>query len=1062
MVFSGNLNGSGGITAASAGNGNVSLTNTNSYSGATIVSSGQLTLDYGTVTPVGGMVGGIVPPTSPVTLSGGTLAVNNYPLYPVNQAFVSTAVANFGSAVVVNLVYNQPVQVALNGITRSGGVLDLPATAATLTTTNSNSNGILGGYMTVNGYADWASVNGSGRIVSLSSNGGYSADTYSVGNNVNVTNANLVPGGSITVNSLRFNTPAVGNVALTGTMMLTSGGILVTPSMGNTSLAISGGALTASGTMAGNTLADVVVIQGDTGPLTIGSAITNSGGTAIGLTKGGPGMLALTAGSANTYTGPTTVSGGTLQGSVAGFHNNIAVNAGACLDFLENGALAVTSTISVSGSGTVSKDGLQSLSMGSVSAAALNVNSGTLNLSGNSSIGPLSGGGALGITGTLSENAATSSEFDGPLGGSGFFMKSGTGTLTLAADGTLSGTVRIGAGTLRLIDALALQDATVDMNAADLGTLSTSGAGLSRLTLGGLMGARNLSTPVGPLTIGAANNSTTYSGNLSGGTALNKTGSGSLYLSGTNSFAKATILGGALEAATTASLTFYGTPNAVSVAGGAGISVQTGDGLTGWSGSQIGSLLTNASWANNTAVLGVDTSNGNFTYGGNIAQALTKLGANTLTLTGSNTCSATSVSAGVLTAGSDAALGTGPLSVASGATVNFFTASPSIGGLSGSGSLVLGNSTGPVNTNLTVNSASNSTFSGFISQATSAVGSLIKSGTGTLTLGSANSYGGGTTINQGTLVAANGSGSATGSGPVTLNSGMLSSGTAGGTIGGNVLAGSGAYQIAPGGIGAIGSLSIGGSLGLNNNATLDFDLNGNSYDSLNISGPLAVNGVANLAFDTLVTTPTASAYVVATFATNNSLHAGNFHATGIPSGYTLQVNPTNLELVVGAAPPVTAIWSSPFNGNWSSGLNWSTSSAPSSTGAVAVVGTDTSSSTTITLDVSATLGQLTFSNSLGGSYTLAAGGGTLTMDNGTNNNGVAQILVASGSHSLSAPVILAGALSIAPSAGTMLGISGNISEQTPAPGAFRWSGPARWSLPAATPSAMARMSPRAP
>ena len=48
-----------------------------------------------------------------------------------------------------------------------------------------------------------------------------------------------------------------------------------------------------------------------------------------------------------------------------------------------------------------------------------------------------------------------------------------------------------------------------------------------------------------------------------------------------------------------------------------------------------------------------------------------------------------------------------------------------------------------------------------------------------------NSYGGGTTVNAGTLIASNTSGSATGTGNVTLNGGILASGATG-SISGNV------------------------------------------------------------------------------------------------------------------------------------------------------------------------------------------------------------------------------------------------------------------------------------
>ena len=96
----------------------------------------------------------------------------------------------------------------------------------------------------------------------------------------------------------------------------------------------------------------MVVNQFDTAaPFTIGAALTNSGSTAIGLTKGGPGVLIL-AGS-NTFSGPTTVSGGILQGSVAagnfGGTPSITLNYGTNVDFLENGGSAGTAAFGSAG-----------------------------------------------------------------------------------------------------------------------------------------------------------------------------------------------------------------------------------------------------------------------------------------------------------------------------------------------------------------------------------------------------------------------------------------------------------------------------------------------------------------------------------------------------------------------------------------------------------------------------------------------------------------------------------------------------------------------------------------
>ncbi len=357
------INGSGtaGITAASAPSGNVTLSpsGANGYSGATGVTGGQLTLDYTSLAFPGTPV---VNPASSLTLGGGTLTFNGDFSNPVNQGFAATTVAGFGSAVTVSNG-GQPVNVTLAGITRSGGVLDLPVNAASFTTTNSNlnNNNILGGYLTVNGYTDWAANDGSDNIVPLAS---YDANFASPGNNVDV--SSLTPGlsGPTTINSLRFNTAPAGNLNLSGqTLTLQSGGILVTPT--SAANGITGGALTASGSTASNTLADVVVIQGNTGAaFTIGAAIVNNGTISVGLTKGGPGKLILTG--SNTYSGPTTISLGTLQGSVGGGSfpatTSFSVNAGANLTFNETGPVAWTNPVTGPGSFTLAGNGSLTIS----------------------------------------------------------------------------------------------------------------------------------------------------------------------------------------------------------------------------------------------------------------------------------------------------------------------------------------------------------------------------------------------------------------------------------------------------------------------------------------------------------------------------------------------------------------------------------------------------------------------------------------------------------------------------------------------------------------------------
>ncbi len=104
--------------------------------------------------------------------------------------------------------------------------------------------------------------------------------------------------------------------------------------------------------------------------------------------------------------------------------------------------------------------------------------------------------------------------------------------------------------------------------------------------------------------------------------------------------------------------------------------------------------------------------------------------------------------------------------------------SQQVGMLTGSGNVLLDDNTGALGA-LVVGNGSTNTFSGAISD-TSGAGSLIKVGTGKLTLSGANTYGGSTVISNGTLVV---SGSV-GAGPVIV----ASAGTLGGsgTVNGSV------------------------------------------------------------------------------------------------------------------------------------------------------------------------------------------------------------------------------------------------------------------------------------
>lgn len=162
--------------------------------------------------------------------------------------------------------------------------------------------------------------------------------------------------------------------------------------------------------------------------------------------------------------------------------------------------------------------------------------------------------GTLTLTGTV-DVAATSTlddagglfVVDAAMIGSGGIVKSGTGTVTLSGSNGYSGSTSISAGSLMISNAFALSKSTF---AGGPGTLAFGG--ISAATFGGLSGTSNLalsSTSGGvALSVGANNQSTSYSGALSGSGGLTKLGTGVLTLAAANTHSGATtISAGRLE-----------------------------------------------------------------------------------------------------------------------------------------------------------------------------------------------------------------------------------------------------------------------------------------------------------------------------------------------------------------------------------------------------------------------------------------------------------------------------------------------------------------------------------
>jgi autotransporter-associated beta strand protein len=122
---------------------------------------------------------------------------------------------------------------------------------------------------------------------------------------------------------------------------------------------------------------------------------------------------------------------------------------------------------------------------------------------------------------------------------------------------------------------------------------------------------------------------------------------------------------------------------------------------------------------------------------------------------------------------------------------------------------------------------------------------LVKSGSGTFTIskGDGNTYTLGTTINGGTLLVNNTTGSGTGTGDVTVNSGGTLGGT--GSIAGNVTVNAGG-GIAPGA--SVGTLTVSGVLTLSAGSTNVFEVNGSTptNDAVVLGATVTYGGVLRI------------------------------------------------------------------------------------------------------------------------------------------------------------------------------------------------------------------------
>lgn len=306
--------------------------------------------------------------------------------------------------------------------------------------------------------------------------------------------------------------------------------------------------------------------------------------------------------------------------------------------------------------------------------------------------------------------------------------------------------------------------------AAEAATVQFDG-GTLRMTGGSFAG--NIVTA--PVVISASNGTvdTTpasggFSGVVSGPGSLTITGSNTFSLSGANTYTGGTILSGGTLLVSTSTASQNGVVS--SSIGSGPLAMADGTTLKETTGVTLG----NAAILSGTA--GFETSDtaadgDGLIYNGVISGtgSLVKTGASGLRLTAANTYSGgTVIQAGHIGIADDDALGTGTLTFAGGSL------RPHVDGLT-VGNAALLSTDGTIDTR-----GHDLTYAGAIAGG----GQLIKAGQYALTLTNADSYTGGTALNAGTL--ALGNSGALGTGPLTVNAGVLQAAADGLVIGNGV------------------------------------------------------------------------------------------------------------------------------------------------------------------------------------------------------------------------------------------------------------------------------------
>jgi autotransporter-associated beta strand protein len=883
--------------------GTLTLGGNNTVSGGITLSVGQLNLN------ASGALG-----SGNFTIQGGSLGNTSG-----SSVTISSSASQFWNA---NFTYAGPNDLNLG----TGAV----AMNATRTITVDSGTLTVGGAISGSGFG--LTKNGTGTLT-LSG-----ANTY---NSTTTVNAGTLALGASNV------------IANSSDVVIGAGGVLSMSGFNDTI-----GKLTGAGSVALGV--GTLTTTWGSGPGTFSGALSGSGGLTVAGAADYNAYFTLSG--ANTYTGATTLTGATLilgannaissssnlvisggRLSASSFNqtfNSITMDSGVI--FRDGGTLAYTNGANLTGGsitirnsgGTLSTGGLTTLGNVTLTYNATGANFNAMVLGGNMAVnagstalfvnGPAGGQGyvKLGNTNRIFDVGAEANlnmnwVITSDTLSAGALTKNGSGTLTLNGNNPYSGGTTINAGTLVLghvTDTLANAGAvTVNGGTLSLGSNNDT-IGALTLTGGSITGTTGVLT-ASSLTL----QNGTVSAILAGSASINKTTSGTLTLSGNNTYTGATTIAAgtisinaaAALASTSAinlgdatSLTYTGgtatLDRNISVTSGTGSLRNTGNGTLTLGGtlSKNGTTLTFAQ--------GVFNVTGSIT--GSSANSDLVVDSSTVTLSGVNTYDGPTyiINGGTLNANAVGALPTSPLSAVTvnGSSTLALGASQSVASLSGTN----GSSVNLNANTLTINGSATTTYSGGIS----GTGNLVKNGNGTQTLAGATTFNGTITVNSGTLQitstgllgGGNYSGSITNNGSLLLASnsnqtlgGVISSNgaltkagsgtltlTAANTYTGATTINTGTLQIGAGGTsGAISSTS-----GITNNGTLAI----NRSDAITVanaisgSGDLIQNGNGTLVLNGVNT------YTGGTTLNAGTLTIGNTAAAG--SGSIVQTSNSSL------------------------------------------------------------------------------------------------------------------------------------------------------------------------